>query len=77
MTLNSNESSINFFVLADWGGLPIVHRTLVQQTTANQMGRMGSQYNTKFQLGLPRFRFFSLTKKKISEETEERQNGYM
>ena len=48
----TNESSVNFFALADWGGLPVVYRTLPQQTSANQMAKLGVKYNTKFQLNL-------------------------
>ena len=52
MKLNTSDSNVNFFVFAYWGGLPIVHRTLIQESTAYQMGKLGLKYNTKFQIGL-------------------------
>lgn len=52
LTLITNDSSVNFFVLADSGGRPVIYRTLTGQFTANQMGRLGPMYNTKFQLNI-------------------------
>lgn len=52
LTLNTNDSTINFFAIADWGGLPVIFRTPSQQSIADQMALLGPQLNTKFQLGL-------------------------
>lgn len=52
LTLNTNENSVNFFVLADWGGLPVLHQALVQKSSARLMAKLAPKYNTKFQIGL-------------------------
>jgi len=59
LTLNTNEATVNFFALGDWGGfgvstgsLALAKATPSGFASANLMGSMGSSYNTKFQLGL-------------------------
>jgi hypothetical protein len=64
--LNTNDPTVSFFALADWGGigysgayscylsfLPSANKASpAQKLSATQMGILGPQYNTKFQLAL-------------------------
>ena len=66
LTLNTNDPTVSFFALADWGGigftgayscylsfLPSANKASPAQIlSATQMGILGLQYNTKFQLAL-------------------------
>ena len=51
----TNDSSVNFFALGDWGGNglgALDSATPSGSASAFGMGLFGSQYNTKFQIGL-------------------------
>jgi hypothetical protein len=64
--LNTNDPTVSFFALGDWGGAGITgalscYTSLIpslntpspaQLSSAKVMGILGSQYNSKFQLGL-------------------------
>jgi hypothetical protein len=71
LTLNTNDPTVSFFALGDWGGsgsndwtkaiswlnwlswLPIPNTpTPTQVLSAQKMGVLSSQLDTKFQLGL-------------------------
>ena len=57
--MKTNDATVNFFALGDWGGLGVSTGSKAVATaspsgraTAEIMGTMGPKYNTKFQLGL-------------------------
>jgi len=64
--LNTNDPTVSFFALADWGGIGFTGAyscylsflaianlpSPAQILSATQMGILGLQYNTKFQLAL-------------------------
>ena len=54
LTLNTNDSVVSFFALADWGGsgFPFLDETPAQASSAYRMAKLGASYRTKFQLGL-------------------------
>ena len=57
--MNTNDPTVNFLVLGDWGGVGVsvadkalAHATPSGMASASMMGSLGSTYNTKFQIGL-------------------------
>jgi len=57
--LFTNEETVSFFAIGDWGGvgvsigaLAVAKSTPTGFASAGGMGTMGSELNTKFQLGL-------------------------
>lgn len=43
---------MSFFALGDWGGGGLFSYTSAQKTVADQMAKMSSVYDTRFQIGL-------------------------
>ena len=51
--VKTDEDSVAFFVIGDWGGLPVYpYRTYIEKTTSDTMTAMAKMYNTKFQMAL-------------------------
>lgn len=54
------DDSLNFFVLADWGGLPFTpFTTMVERAIAREMGKLAAAHNITFVLALGDNFYFS------------------